>query len=294
MTDATAPRQAAPDPQTGEAPTTQTDVAGDVWPAGMVIVNGHLARSIRQQGAIQPASGKGYIHLAAEVERPWPLARNSPKKRALLEALKSACRDLQMDERVERADLFNAFLVHPGARESAEVLAKASFKVHRAAFDVVCLVQCQDVDAARQVRDSAAFLRLKGLLDAAAQFVHCITASNPKQIAPVDHDTDGLFLFNYFFAADVETKAQGREIVAAVWEYTAGWWTAKANLDNSTPLQPVPGQESHYALINHCRWDRLIDVLPSLVLRPSLHAFVVRNFTANDVVSMPILYWMVR
>ena len=74
------------------------------------------------------------------------------------------------------------------------------------------------------------------------------------------------------------------------WEYTAGWWTAKANLTNSTPLLPLPGEHSSYSLINHCRWDRMLYLAPHLVFRPTLNDFVLRNFTANDIASMPVLY----
>src|SRR5690606_2967221 len=125
--------------------------------------------------------------------------------------------------------------------------------------------------------------------------VHCFAACNAKRIAEVDHDRDGVFLFNYFYAPDIGAKgADGLEILRAVWEYTAGWWTAKANLTNSTPLQPLEGEQSDYSLINLCRWDRLIDVLPHLVFRPSLRRFVLANFTANDIVAMPILYRLAR
>ena len=63
----------------------------------------------------------------------------------------------------------------------------------------------------------------------------------------------------------------------------------KANLTNSTPIQPVE-DGSQYNLINHCRWDKLIDVLPSLIFKPSLNNFVLKNFTVNNIVAMPILY----
>lgn len=71
---------------------------------------------------------------------------------------------------------------------------------------------------------------MKETIDKVVRFVHCITATNTKRI-------DDVFLFNYFFAAN-----EGIEILRSVWEYTAGWWTANANLDNSTPLVPLEGE----------------------------------------------------
>jgi hypothetical protein len=65
------------------------------WPIGMKIVNGHLAKSIREQGMIQPPNSYGYIHLAAEVERPIPFKRNSAEKKALLAKLKTAAAALR-------------------------------------------------------------------------------------------------------------------------------------------------------------------------------------------------------
>jgi hypothetical protein len=105
---------------------------------------------------------------------------------------------------------------------------------------------------------------------------------NPKRINEVSKDTDGIFLFNYFYSEDTKTLLD-------VWEYTAGWWTKNANLTNSTPLQPVLAGSS-YNLINHCRWDNLIDVLPSLIFKPNMKRFVLKNFTDNNIVAMPILY----
>lgn len=258
---------------------------GERWPAGMKIVNGHLARSIRAQGMIQPPNTYGYIHLAAEVERPRLLRGPSRAKTELIGALKEAARVLREAEPqdVQRADIFDAFLIPPGSKEGRRVLEERRVDVHVAEFDVVVLVECRSPEAAARVRTSASFAALEGLLARAARFVHCVVAKNAKRIAEVSKDTDGVFLFNYFYASDVD-------VLLGVWEYTAGWWTANANLTNSTPLQPLPGERSQYGLINHCRWDRALDVLPHLVLRPSLDSFVLANFTANGIMAMPVLY----
>lgn len=263
---------------------------GEPRPPGMTIVNGHLARSIRAQHMLQEPNGYGYIHLAGEVERPHPLKRNSAAKRALLAELRAAAARLRdaWTGKVRRIDLFDAFVIPPGSKEGRQVIAKSGYDVHVAAFDVVVLLECTDVEAAREVRASEGFAALETLLRDGASHVHCLTARNAKRIDEVDHDRDGVFLFNYFYAASDPA------VLLAVWEYTAGWWTAKANLTNSTPLAPAEGERSEYALINHCRWDRLIDVLPHLLLRPSLKRFVLANFTANDIVAMPILYRLAR
>lgn len=262
------------------------------WPAGMKIVNGHLAHSLRAQGMLQPPNDYGYVHLAGEVERPRALRRPSAKSAALLGELKRSARALKDAEpEVRRADVFRAFVIPPGSREGRRVLERGGYAVHVARFDIVVLVECDSPEGAARVRQSAAFADLQRRLAREASFVHCITGKNPKRIAEVDKERQGVFLFNYFFAADIASKgADGIDILSSVWEYTAGWWTAKANLTNSTPIQPLEGEPSQYSLINHCRWDRLRDVLPHLLLRPSLDKFVLANFTANDIMAMPILY----
>lgn len=276
------------------APANDVNKHEESWPAGMKIVNDDQARSIRAQGMLQSPNDFGYIHLAAEIERPRVLGGHSQRKTSAIEAAKKAAATLARDPRVNRADVFSAIMIPPGSKEGREVVERGGHDVHIAEFDLVILVECPTPALAREVRETEAFQRLHDVVRAAASFVHCVTATNPKRIAEVDRTRQGVFLFNYFFAANVESKgASGIEVLLGVWEYTAGWWTAKANLTNSTPLLPMDGEESSYSLINHCRWDRLSDVLPSLIFRPTLNSFVLGNFTANDIMAMPILYRLV-
>ena len=58
-------------------------------------------------------------------------------------------------------------------------------------------------------------------------------------------------------------------------------------------LLPDDTSEPRYRLINHARWDRLRDVLPSLLLKPSFRTYVLAHFRANGVAAMPILYRLV-
>ncbi len=56
------------------------------------------------------------------------------------------------------------------------------------------------------------------------------------------------------------------------------------------PSRPSNPAGSPYTLINHCRWDRLRDILPSMTVMPSFRAYVLGNFDANETATMPILY----
>jgi len=273
-------------------------LAEPAYPPEMKIVHPELAKSIREQGMLQPPNALGYIHLAGEVERPKMFGSPGPEKQQLLNDMKDAIRALRdaFPEQVQRADVFSAFVIPPGSAEGRKVIEQQSYAVHVAEFDVVLLVECRDVEAAAEVRASEAFAAIERRVEEASRYTHCITAKNAKRIAEVDHDRQGVFLFNYFFAADAkgEGGSKGIDVLLAVWEYTAGWWTAHANLDNSTPIQPIDDAESQYSLINHCRWDKVVDVAPHLVFRPSMKKFVLANFTANNIVAMPILYRLVR
>jgi len=106
---------------------------------------------------------------------------------------------------------------------------------------------------------------------------------NVKKIGEVDKNRPGIFLYNYFFADDLD-------VVLPVWEYTGRWFANKTGLDNSTLLMPVEDESCEYAVINHCRWDGPLDIIPHLIFRPSLRPYVLDNFTANDIVAIPILY----
>lgn len=249
----------------------------------MEIVNPHLAHSIKEQGMIKEPNTFGYLHLAAEVEAPSFFSVGSNTKKALIHDLKTLCNTLKSEiNTVQRADIFNAFIIPPGSKEGREVIENKGYNVHVAAFDIVVLIECSNLDEAVKVRGSEQCKAIIQLLKDKSKFFHSMLAKNAKRIDEVSKESNGIFLFNYFYAEDTQTLLD-------VWEYTAGWWTAKANLTNSTPLQPVE-EGSQYSLINHCRWDKLIDVLPSLILKPSLNKFVLKNFTVNDIMAMPILY----
>jgi len=81
-------------------------------------------------------------------------------------------------------------------------------------------------------------------------------------------------LFNYFSADSTDRNL-------AIWNYTAGWFQVETGPDTSTVLLPDDPDQSRYALINHCRRDTLLDVLPSLIFKRSFHSYVPDTFAAN-------------
>ncbi|MCH6258685.1 hypothetical protein MLD52_19150 [Puniceicoccaceae bacterium K14] len=249
----------------------------------MKIVNAHLAHSIKDQGLLKEPNSFGYITIAMEVERPRLFSSNSPAKKGLLSELKAICKELNSSfSSINRADVFDAFIIPPGSKEGRALIEEKNYDVHVAAFDVVILIECKSVSDALAVRESEEIERALELAKSKSAYMDVMVYKNAKRIDEVSKEFNGVFLFNFFYSEDTQTLLD-------VWEYTAGWWTEKANLTNSTPLQPVEAG-SQYNLINHCRWDKLMDVLPSLVIKPSMRNFVLKNFTENSIMAMPILY----
>lgn len=176
--------------------------------------------------------------------------------------------------------MFDAVLVPPGR---GEFLKKRPGKVHVARYDLVILIECKSEEAAKEIQAYPAYIELMRIISSNASFTHQITASNIRRIGAVDHSRQGTFLFNYFFADSVEENL-------AIWNYTAGWFQAETGLDNSTVLMPTDAAQSNYSIINHCRWDSLGQILPSLIFKKSFQSYVLDNFAANNVAAMPVLY----
>lgn len=230
---------------------------------------------------VEPAPS-GYVHLAAEVDKRPPFLPNSRRKRELIAECKRWCRQLEADPSVVSAVVFDALLIPPGR---GKFLKRRPGKVHLARFDLAVLIETTTPEAVDAVEASPVYAEMERAIREAATFTHRIVATNARRIGPVDHERQGIFLFNHFFADDTSQNL-------AVWEYTAGWFGQETGLDNSTVLLPREGETSDYNIVNHCRWDRLRDVLPSLVFKRSFRDYVLANFAANRVAAMPILYGM--
>ena len=228
---------------------------------------------------VQPA-GSGYVLLAAEVDA-LPFLWTSGTKRRLIEDCTGWCASIAEQPGVLEAVTFQAVFVPPIGEPG--FLRRRREQFHRARFDLVVLVETDTVERAERLFTSGNFRVLEAHVRDEAAHVYVVTASNAKRIGSVDHRRGGVFLFNYFYA---DSLAQN----LAVWEYTAGWFQKETGLDNSTVLAPTQPDLSQYTLINHCRWDRLSDVLPALVFKRSFRDFVLAHFDANDTAPMPILY----
>jgi hypothetical protein len=238
-------------------------------------------RRFPQAKLIQPTTS-GYLLVAAEVDRRPMFLPNSRAKRRLLRRLKEQVASLRADERVLEAVAFDGLLAPPGRGE----LLKHRPGVPVARFDVAVLAETTSPAAAAELEGEQPWRELTDTIEAASRRSYHLRGHNVRRMGPVDHHHQGVFLFNYFYADRTDRNL-------AAWQYTAGWFADQTGLDNSTVLLPDATSEPRYRLINHARWDRLWDVLPSLAFKRSFHTYVLEHFRANRVAAMPVLYRLI-
>ncbi len=222
-----------------------------------------------------------YLLLAAEIDRsllPFFLFTSS-KKKELLTYSKSKCRELELIDGVESAVVFKASLIPPGKGK----LLEERPKVHIAKYDVVVLIETESKSIAENIKSHKLYSDLEQKISEAANNTLYLSASNVKKINSVDHNRQGVFLFNFFYADNVQQNI-------GIWEYTAGWFQQETGLDNSTVLLPENPGKSDYKIINHCRWDSFSNILPSLIFKKTFKTYVLDNFYENNLAAIPILY----
>lgn len=245
----------------------------------LTFVNEHL--KFQKVNLIDPATSF-YLHLAAEVDRsraPFFFTSSKSKKR-LIAQCRQWCAEIQKEIGVISAVVFKASLIPPGR---GKFLEQRLGKVYIAKFDLAILIETTDLETIRLIQGTPTYQQMERAIKNISTYTHFITARNIRRIDAVNHEHQGVFLFNYFFADSTEQNLD-------VWEYTAGWFQQETGLDNSTVLLPEYPEDSQYSIINHCRWNKMMDILPSLIFKKTFHTFVLANFEANHVAAMPILY----
>lgn len=223
----------------------------------------------------------GYRLLAASVDRrlPFAYALRSRRKQCLIKSLKVRAGELCKVAGVREVTLFSAVVIPPG--RGAFLRQRPGVRIAR--FDLVVFVETDTTERAARLGGEPTWLTLKRELDHASADVLDVSAANARNMGRVDHQRRGVFLFNFFYADDQRQNL-------AVWERTAGWFQKETGLDNSLLLRPDNPAQTGYSIINHCRWDRLRDILPDLLLKASFREYVLRYFEANRTAPMPILY----
>lgn len=229
---------------------------------------------------LKVASKTSYLFIAAEIDTSiFPLFyATSKRKKSIIKQSKEWCKQLQLEKGIVSAAVFKATLIPPGRGK----LLKERSGVHIARYDFAILIEA-DKEKVQSILQEKKYEEITSEIQGVAKHVYITTATNIKRIDNVDHSKQGVFLFNYFYADDLNQNLQ-------VWEYTAGWFQQETGLDNSTVLLPVNAKESEYKIINHCRWNGLHEVLPSLLFKRSFRTYVLANFYINNVAAMPVFY----
>jgi hypothetical protein len=208
----------------------------------------------------EPLHGE-YLYAGWSVDPPRraPIVRPSARRDRILDQCRALARDAKAIDGVADATVFQAVLLPP-----LEGLPR---------FDVSLLIRATAPEVLAQVRSSRPWQRLN------AGFV--MTARNTRRIGDTDRTRSATFLFNHFTADDAAAAVR-------VWEELAGWYTAKAGVDNSTLLQPT--SEAPYALVNYVRLPHgALRFLLAQLSRPSFHTFVRRRLRDNGMVALPVL-----
>lgn len=242
------------------------------------IVNKHLKYD---KVSLIPPLTSNFIHIASEIDTtstPFFLSTSS-KKKELIRKCKIWSKEIEKTEGVLEISFFKATIIPPGfgqyIRENLE-------KIHLARFDFVILIETSSDKVTAKVKQLESFKMILKEIENIASFNHIMYASNVRRIGNVNHKKKGVFLFNYF-------SATNREQNLKIWEYTAGWFEKETALDNSTLMLPTEDNQL-YSIVNHCKWDKYIAILPSLIFKNTFKKYVLDNFYANNIGAQPILY----
>ena len=243
------------------------------------VVNKHLQFP---QVSLKEPLETGFILIAAEVDKKTSFWGESNTKKTLLVELKSLQTKLEKDNNVIETTLFKASLFPPG-RDGEYIKKRKQSKSFHIAYDIVLLIELKSIEKIEELKTTNGFTEIINEIEKSSSYHFIFNAKNIRRIDSVNHKKNGVFLFNFFVA---ESKEQN----LGIWEYTAGWFQNQTNLDNSTLFDSVDSQQNTYSVINHCRWDSFLDILPSLIFKKTFKTYVLDNFEANDVAAIPILY----
>jgi hypothetical protein len=158
---------------------------------------------------------KGFVVAAVEIDHRPPFAYflESAVKRRIIKDLKATLASLKASRAVDDATLLKATIIPPGRG----VYLKKRPDAHVARYDVAIVFELPSLDGATQFFKGPAFDNICRKMSGGVRPLYRMVGENIRRIGPVDHHRQGVFLINYFLAAN---QAQN----LAVWEYTAGWF----------------------------------------------------------------------
>lgn len=194
-------------------------------PTAIKVVNEHLKFP---KVKLMPPKTTGFSLLALEIDKGPLFLTESRKKKVLIKSLKTLLKEVKALDFVKDAALFKARILPPGRIK----YLKKQMKVNIANYDVVVLIETNDVESLSAFKNSDLYQKMNKIANANSIKQHAVEAINSRRMGDVNHDKQGVFLFNFFYAENVERSL-------GIWEYTAGWFQSVTGLDNSTLLQPL-------------------------------------------------------
>lgn len=224
----------------------------------------------------------GFILIALEIDKRTSFLGESPNKRSIVKYCKEQCSQLENDENVIEAIVFKASLFPSGRDGEFLKNHKKKNEVHTR-YDIVILIELKSFDVISIIETQENYVNIVKEVSQHARYCFITKAKNTRRIGSVDHKKKGVFLFNFFFAESTEQNIK-------IWEHTAGWFQKETGLNNSTLLLPSNEEKSQHSVINHCRWDGFMNILPLFIFNKTFKTFVLANFEANNVATIPILY----
>ena len=226
-------------------------------------------------------SNSGYLLIALEIDKRPPIGFfiESRKKKEAIKIAKVFSSKSLKHHFIKESNVFKALIIPPGRGNFLKQRPNALI----AKFDLVLLIEFENYEKCKQFSSTLEWADFEKKILSFSKSSITLTGKNIRSIGNVDHTKNGVFLFNYFFADDLKQNL-------GIWEFTAGWFQYQTNLDNSNLILPDMSKSFPYKIINHCRWDNLFKILPSLLFKKSFKNFVLKNFELNNVAAMPILY----
>jgi|TARA_B110000881_G_C18429581_1_gene440208 hypothetical protein len=224
----------------------------------------------------------GFIIIAAEIDKKNSFFGGSKTKKLLLKDVKLLLKKFKNHTNIIECAIFKAVLFPPG--RNGEYFKKINQEnIIHTKFDVVLQIETSSPNNINRIKKNNIFRKIENLFKNLSSFHYIFNAKNSRRIGSVNHKKKGIFLFNFFIAENVSTNLN-------IWEYTAGWFQYHTKLDNSTLFESIDSFKGTYSIINHCRWNSFINILPSLIFKKTFKTFVLQNFEANNVSAIPILY----
>lgn len=227
------------------------------------------------------------FHHAAQIEEPpfgLPIALyDSQNKKDLLANLINLAKLVESKISGVNVRVFKLKFLAPGRID--DIFKEVKRPITIAKYDVACMVVCESGDIAEKLKLDTNFQAIQQLFQQIPNH-NIVTAKNIRKAGNAfvhQHQTHGVFLFNYFYVEDPTLD------FLPVWEHTSRWFAEYTKLNNSYLLKPISGDE-HFQYINHCYWPSMWDFVPQLIFNRSAKTYVLDNFSYNKAIAFPVIY----